>query len=466
MNNEMTRRWFIGGAASFGAMASNGVLARAAEKMDEPILRLGIVSDTHYAYGWMERCFKKFYERGVDAIVHGGDLTEDGTLDELKKVRGAWDRVFPKGTCVDGRPLEMLFIRGNHEDFPNKKKPESAIQSAPFKSMQEILGETWYSEKIMLRKVKGYTFVLVDWRTTEQQMDEFFEKHGKELPTDKPFFFVQHAHPAGTVNKDPGEIKWASYGDLGNSTKWLKQYPNCYAFSGHSHFPITLGWQVWQEEFTSIGLGSVNYCENAPGRDNSWRILEGQTSHSGQLSMGGREYLYLNIYADRMVLERWGWTGHDIHPHKKIADDLVFPLDGTKPHSWAEQRKRARAPEFPAGAALAIEEGEGKRRPGKVDEHQVQIVIPRAAPVSTDVGRVYEYECRAFVENAAEPLIVRRLIAGGSYLGDEEVPKTSRLCFGVDELPKDKKLRFEVRAMDCWQNRSKRPLTAEYTLKG
>lgn len=55
-------------------------------------------------------------------------------------------------------------------------------------------------------------------------------------------------------------------------------------------------------------------------------------------------------------------------------------------------------------------------------------------------------------------------MAGGYFLNDARVEKTSIVAFGKDELPVGKKLRFEIRPMDDWGNRGK-PIVVEYVIK-
>jgi len=264
---------------------------------------------------------------------------------------------------------------------------------------------------------------------------------------------VQHAPPAGTVEKPQDDFKGACGGDRAQCARWLKKFPNAIALTGHSHYSITLGDQTWHEEFLSIGCGCLQYIWNRGGRDNSWSLPADVKGHADRLDSGGHQGLTLCVYRDRIVVERWDFANHE-----KLGPDHVFPLDGTKPYSWTEQRRRARAPEFPSGAALAVSERDHHYRvKGEkwTNERQVIVTVPRAAETSFDEGRVYEYECKVFAEGAEEPLIVRRVLAKGYFLNDARVEKKTIVAFGKDELPADKKLRFEVRAMDGWGNRGK-----------
>ena len=476
MSGGLSRRGFLGGLAASCAMGSGVV--RAAGKAETPLLRLGIVSDTHCRLSFdpknrktwghwstyaLEGAFKWFREHGVDAVVHPGDFTEYGRISELEATGISWRRAFPDGKDALGNPVEKLFVRGNHDKMGKDAEIDALIRKDPAKVWKDVFGIDWYTEKVMLRTVKGFTFVLADWGVTAKDLDGFFAAHGQDLPKDRPFFYVQHAPPKGTVGK-PGDDLGSDGcgGDAADCTRHLRKYPNCVALSGHSHYSVTLGDQVWQEDFLSVGCGCMQYVWNRGGRDNSWSLPKNGRGHAARCSSSSRQGLYLLVYADRLVLERWDFVNFE-----KVGPDRVIPLDGTKPYSLAAQRARARAPEFPAGAAIAVAERDFHYRvPGEkwTPERQVFLTFPRAAECPSDEGRVYEYECTVRAEGEEKPLLVRRVLAGGYFLNDARVEKKTIVAFGKDELPAGRKLRFEVRPMDDWSNRGK-PIAADYVIE-
>lgn len=88
MSTMVTRRFFIGGAVSFGALAGCGLLRRPHSfKVGEtPRLRFGVVSDVHvrlamdrvslfegYDTTTFERALVWFRDQGVDAVMLCGD---------------------------------------------------------------------------------------------------------------------------------------------------------------------------------------------------------------------------------------------------------------------------------------------------------------------------------------------------------------------------------------------------------
>lgn len=128
----MKRREFIGGAF---ALAGAAAWARTAK--GGPDLKVGILSDIHLSPPDMYRsqsaidCFVKvlefFGKENADAVLIAGDLTNAGTMRELREVSGAWSRVFGG---IDKGPVK-IFVTGNHEKCPMPKAKREGGQSGP-----------------------------------------------------------------------------------------------------------------------------------------------------------------------------------------------------------------------------------------------------------------------------------------------------------------------------------------------
>ena len=125
----ISRRWFIGGAASFGALGGCRFFSGSGFASGTPRLRFGVVSDIHLkrrsAPGESEesanneltfvRTLEWFRDQGVDGVVVAGDMADQGTIEQLELVAEAWNRVFPGDRAPDGRKVERLFVYGNHD---------------------------------------------------------------------------------------------------------------------------------------------------------------------------------------------------------------------------------------------------------------------------------------------------------------------------------------------------------------
>lgn len=456
-------------------LAVSSVFAEDVSKSDTPILRLGVLSDIHVRnYNQGKRILpglRYFCTNGADAVCIPGDFTEYGLVSELKAVGELWNEVFPGDKNADGKNVEKLFVRGNHdkmsmgkvESMPEGPEREAAkiniIGFHPAESWKEVFGIGWYTEKVMLREVNGIKCVLVDWSVSKKDIDDFFAQYGDMLKREKHFFYIQHGPPAGTVGKEYGGSDHCG-GDNGQSARYLKQYPNCIALSGHSHYSISFADQIWQGEYLSIGCGCAQYVWNRPGRDNSWTLPKGYKGRNKRCPSGAVQGQYILLFPDRLVIERWDFANME-----KVGPDQVIPFDGTKPYAIEEQLKRARAPQFPKDSSLSFEIRDFHYRVSGenwFDEKQLWVSYPRAEHVDSDEGRVYEYECAVTEPGSTNGvLIARRELAVNYYLNDSRLEKKPVTAFGLEELPKGKKLRYEVWPLDQFGNKGK-SVSAEF----
>ena len=126
----ITRRFFIGGAASCLALGPSRIFASNASALPQkrPELQFGVVSDVHIALAKGGKSINKTYETdtfkatlrrfrdaGVDAVVIAGDIAHHGLGPELAAVGRAWYEIFPNDCAPDGRRVERIFVTGNHD---------------------------------------------------------------------------------------------------------------------------------------------------------------------------------------------------------------------------------------------------------------------------------------------------------------------------------------------------------------
>ena len=91
-------------------------------------VRFGVVSDLHVrlpAGNGSEQVYRDnstfkhtlewFRDQNVDAVVVAGDMADLGMDENLMAVSEAWYSVFPDDKYPDGRPIEKVFVTGNHD---------------------------------------------------------------------------------------------------------------------------------------------------------------------------------------------------------------------------------------------------------------------------------------------------------------------------------------------------------------
>ena len=486
----LTRRAF-GSLAFAGAFASAMKPLRAFAAEGPCRLKIGVLSDIHVPTMEEAEPFRKalrwFDKQQVDGVIIAGDLGFHGLIKEMRIVPAIWDEVFPNDTRSDGGHVEKLFVTGNHDvdgyfyhrpEFPKVKFPvdEEAAKEAFVFNRERVWEELFHEkyETVKVKEIKGYKFVLFQWfahlasdicserwtqeppdtpfynaiRYEHRKLDEFFEKHGDELKGEKPFFYVQHHHPEGTVFSPfiyASPQGWGSH-DCGRSTKYLKNYPNCVAFSGHTHVTMSDERAIWQGEFTSVDASA---CPGLPfagvinGRSNAFcdvdpdgTKFDSETPKVGQL---------MCVYDDRIVLKK-----HEFTYDEDLGEDWEFPwpISRGKPYEYSARAKRAVVPEFPEGTALKRTETEEK----------IILEFPTVRVENAGV-RALDYEVIASgrIEDFTRQIECRRVYSKEIGLAEHRDREPVRVVFDKKKLEAEgyKDIKFEVRPCDAWGHKGK-----------
>ena len=423
---EFLKTAFLSGLFASGAMrpfrAAAGVFSSG-----KPELTLGILTDIHVSIrkngeGWrfegedvLRRAFEHFRDNGADGVAICGDMANYGLIEELNAVSRCWYSVFPDDKAPDGRHVEKLFVYGNHDwegykygNMAAKLFGEAGYDHSIRKDIAAAWREAFHEEfaPVWRKEVKGYTFVGAHWiadrcRAKDEvgvpQAAPWFKENGQTLDPTRPFFYLQHPPLKGTCH---GAWVWGH--DTGEMTKVLSKYPNAIALSGHSHASISDERAIWQGAFTSIGCGSLKYTGleygdvEPHGRENDLPVIASQRGEDAykilrKMRTGdGHQGMIARVYPDRIVYARM-----DFESMAPLGDDWVMPLPAAKPMplAFATRAPKSVAPEFPAGAALAVRMGRGRNRGGKdvksVDQAALEIVIPPAN--RPGAGRTFDY---------------------------------------------------------------------------
>lgn len=443
---------------------------------DRPELKVGIFSDHHLGSlkgqgvdlnekpaKILERTLRFYKDKNVDAIIIAGDFSNEGRMKELRATSAVWAKVFGSKTAGPAK----IFVTGNHEkccffQFKGRNDLQNPIYTDGLyldieKNWMELFGEKW--EPIFIKDVKGYAFVGAHWGEwwNEKRMRKFLEDNKKALDPSKPFFYVQHAHPANTCY---GAWTWQnSYGSP--AEKFLADYPNAVAFSGHTHYSLTDERSVWQGAFTSLGTGSLVQLSMPNGRENGgWARGKPRRMHA-MYDGWDSEAMLMKVYAGKMVFERWDFLNME-----KIGDDWEVPVlhrhDEKAPFSFARRRARAAAPQFAPDAELTVKDRYwwhlGRE---KAKEDQIVLTIPQAIGTNS-LSRCYEYEVRAVFreEDVERTMCTKRFYQPECHLNEKHLPRTFDAVIGFDEVP-SVPFTFVVTPMNSFGVRGK-PLTLDY----
>ncbi|MBP5510674.1 MAG: metallophosphoesterase [Kiritimatiellae bacterium] len=478
----VSRRWFIGGTAAFGAFGGLRFAQGSVNKTGvAPKIRFGVVSDIHItkiganeemaAFGnnlTFRHTLEWFREQGVDAVLIAGDMADKGMGEQLAAVAEAWYAVFPGDRYPDGRPVEKVFVTGNHDwdgfnygGFAAKAYPDEAERNRHI--LRKDMAGWWKKvfhedyEPIYLKTIKGYSFIGCHWDTSApngkhvyafSRLSDFLVSRASAIDPALPFFYAQHPHPKNTCYGP-----WAWGHDKGFVTKALAERPNAIAFSGHSHYSLTDERSIWQGAFTSVGTSSLRYTglpynefpgegfENTPcGDGRHWqtdaRKMMGRFITPGDCRQG----MLWSVYDDCIVVKR-----REFLSNLDLGDDWVMPLPAaeSKPFAFTEHAKKLRAPQFADGAGLKIAQTKTKNRGGKskdgkvkipsVAKDSVQITAPASLPDRN--ARLYCYEFTA-ESKSGEKKVKRVLAEGYNHAPEHPRAKLPTLCvFAKDELP-------------------------------
>ena len=474
--NISRRQFFIGGAAAtgaFGAFGGNRFFAAAGFKAGgAPKLRFGVVSDIHITKvgadekmeGWgnnltFRHTLEWFRSQNVDAVVIAGDMADKGMVDQMEAVAQAWYAVFPDDRYPDGRPIEKVFVMGNHDyhgylygDYAAKTYPDMVervkhvLRSDFATRWKRIFNEDY--ARFYCKKIKGYTFLGQHWDDGKgmetghgscdfgAELQAFLAAKGGTLDPSLPFFYVQHPHP-----KDTCYGPWAWGHDRGKVTQALSAYPNAIAFSGHSHY---------YENTSAEGKQGWRY--------NAVKLMRGFAT--GDCRQG----MLWSVYDDCIVVKR-----REFLSNLDVGDDWVLPLPSAepKPFAFAERAKKFRAPSFPAGAKLAVSTVKAKSRGGKsrdgkeslpsVEKSAFKVVVPAA--VADKNARLYKLE---FVAESKDGTKKTKLIMPEGFnhaVGHAKASAPSFCLFARDEF--NGEVRFTVTPFNCFGARGT-PLVSDW----
>lgn len=436
-------------------------------------MRMGVLSDVHIDMGpdsekYLVRAFEYFRDNGADCVMIGGDIATSGRIAELKRTAEAWYRVFPDDRAPDGRHVEKLFIYGNH-DFDafhwRSAEEQERLRDEFIDGHPEDRPKIWedcFHEKfvpVWMKEVNGYKVIGCHWGY-RKEFQEFFAVHADELKGMKPFFYVQHDHPMDTCFG-----KWAWGHDDGSSTRILSQFPNCVAFSGHSHYTLTDERTVWQGAFTSINTSSMCYSstdysmrDNMPGNESGYKKWQLSGATPNIPTGNGKQGMLLDVYDDKIVIHRreffWG---------ESLGDDwtITVPCAVGGPMDYAVRAARRSAPEFAPDAVISLEpivETEKDAESGETKEtgkKGLKVMFPSALPVDNCRPNEYEVTVTLLEDDIDLVACQKRVMAADYHMPLSQFGKPCECLFTSKEIPQDAHLHVAVRPIECFGKKGK-----------
>lgn len=468
----MDRRHFLHSALMVtGAVCVDmPTFASRIQQLGRPNLRIGILSDIHIGKETtdvFQHTLEYFRDKEVDGVLMAGDLADHGLERELQQVADTWYRVFPKDKAPDGRHVEKIFVYGNHDiegcnwssdhyGMSEEEWTRQAIGLHPAESWKRCFREKY--QPIHMKTIKGYHFVGAHWvGKNVPGLDAFLDEHAQELRGEKPFFYYQHQHPRGTCM---GPWVWGQ--DDGSVTAQLSQWPNCIAFSGHSHMPLGDDRDLWQGEFTSIGTSSLCYICLFGARENS--SVDGSNERvpsqmkNINFNDAGKQGMLMQVYDDCIAIERLEFLGD-----KHVADNWLIPLPFNPQEAMTFERRSLTepVPEFAAADRVTLTRAVGKDR-YDVEQKQVTVHFPSVLKSRQGV-RAFDYEVQVEVRfvDVLSVTGTKRVFSNGCFLSEDKDAAEVTCVYGEGELPANREIRFVVRPCNCYGIKGK-PIYSEW----
>ena len=446
----------------------------------EPLARFGVISDIHILPSDKHRsdvfrdALRYLDTRKVDGVVACGDLTQNGTIEELQHFAGIWKSVFPGDRRSDGEHVEKLFVYGDHDTEPSfyGGMAEYKRKHGRYPDWLEKRGDIVLNDRavqwkaafgeefapIMRKRVKGFDFVLAHLVNLDEDgmryadplhipgLEEFFATN--TFDSVRPFFYVQHKIPKGTVG---GPTQTGQ--DSGRTSALLAKHPNAISFNGHKHRMATEELSLWQGAFTAIQSPALFTLLTAAGRENGRCSCDAALTDPPQQMRqidtihDGSHALVVTIWPDRIVVDRVDV----IHGGEPVAAPWVirWPNDGSA--SFEARGKGAPVPQFAPGAKVVARKIAGSDRSGK-KLAQIEVRFPPARSTAT-TPRAYDYEVQAVLRKALVTRIVatKRVYSPKCYWPEKYDTGDVTCLFGRFEIPNDHdSVTFVVRPLNAW----------------
>lgn len=476
----ITRRTFI--ESALAAVAAPRGLSAA----EEPILKFGLMSDTHLSLtgstATLLKQFEYMSQAGVKAVLVTGDVVDLGLLSELRRFRTVWDEAFPNGKNAQGENCRLFVCWGNHDYHDQTwfadngygaKEWSEAILNGNQNEAWNILMDEDFPGELSVLKLDGVTFVTAHWGHFGDGLAPFLFAHAAEIPTDRPVFFLQHSHPYMTCYGN-----WYAKTNSGANATTLAAHPNFFVMSGHSHISNVANDALWMGKFVSMGAGRNS---GSSGRNfYSWVKGLREYNTSSQSEMYGLKHMadvdwgrcdmasIITVYPSRVVVERREYShDRDLEPW-----DIPFPFQNNadNPYPFIAQ---AKPPQFPADAVrrIRLSYRHSNLYPLKAANGAKAGQVRLEFPVATGDGphsQVVDYLV-SVRRKGADGAILDRLVAQPYAYGTdaERAQAGAWVVFGRDELPQGEDLVATITPLDaigCFNGRGGDPISFEFRL--
>lgn len=261
-------------AAVAAVLAVRGAVAAETGGRQPPRAKVAFLTDTHLTDGIgscvpLKKAFELFARRGVDLVVHLGDIANTCSARAYANYAATRASVF-----TNGLPREA-FSFGFHDFICSKAGDDWGRAAEVWADVRARLGSR--QDLYDRFELAGFTFLVAPEWPDRERYEKLVEGACADNPG-KPVFLLQHRPPFGT---SVGSERFNAYdvwerdrGDL-PTRAFLDRFPQLVVLSGHVHANLRDERCFWQGTFTSVNCGCLaaygNDCvaDTTPARRNA-----------------------------------------------------------------------------------------------------------------------------------------------------------------------------------------------------
>lgn len=328
-------------------------LAAEVEQAFEPVFRIAVASDVHIKTDdnntnadRLAKLFETAYRysdahptyTALDAVLLAGDNCHTGADEEYAILRSVVRENLREGT-------QFVPIMGNHEFRTTGLEGYARNMDTP--ADLHVVVKGFHIIGLSPCDGKGGAPQSI------QQAQWMYRELRKAQADDpeRPIFTMQHGHIWNTVyvSKD-----WFTHASAQLHAVY-SQFPQVINFSGHSHGPVNHPLSIWQNSYTQVGTGTMNYFEmedniqaetvpDGASRSAQYTIVEVDAQNRVRM-------LPFNILTEDFI--KTPSTTDD--PAKALIRQIDKPSDPSTFVYTAARKKTAGTPWFADGAAITVD---------------------------------------------------------------------------------------------------------------
>ncbi len=374
--------------------------------------RLAMLFQTAYRYSDNHATYQS-----LDAVLLAGDNCDSGSDAEYAELNRVVRENIREGTA-------FVPIMGNHEFGVGGHEGYERNMDTPL-DLHVV--------------IKGFHIIGLSpdpkdtWQTLEQAnwMYSELKKAEKDDPN-KPIFTMQHGHIWRTVYVSRS---WHTQAFTSLHAVY-SQFPQVVNFSGHSHGPINNPISIWQNSYTQVGTGTLNYFEME--RDITDKTVPEGANRAAQYTIvevdaqNRVRLLPYNILTEDFM--KTPATTDD--PGKQLIRQIDKPSDPSTYVYTSARKKTATKPWFAEGAEVRVT---------GVSDNSVTINFDSAE----DNECVYGYTVKVAEAGKPKKAVAEKGVYAEYYF--EPMPETQSVT--IDGLESGKDYIVSVTPMNVWKQK-------------